>query len=238
MFLHLKIHTWVCMLLVNHLGEGNGTPLQCSCLESPMYGGVWWAAVHGVAKSQTRLSGFTFTFHFHAVEKEMATHSSVLAWRIPGTREPSGLTSMGLHRVRYNWSDLAATAAVNRLQCSGHSLSGTWGCESLIKSVVMKPPLRKPQGQSSLCVLLAPSASGFSGNYLSQIQQEEIKPLVGTLDSRTGASSLCCVHLSFKELMQVELLGPPYPHSKQRFQNIPWRLSRELPPPTQLREPA
>ena len=94
----------------------------------------------------------------------------------------------------------------------------------------MKPPVRKPRGQSSLCVL-APSASGFSGNHLFQIQQEEIKPLVGTLDSRTRASSLCCVHLSFKELMQVELLGPPYPHSKQRFQNIPWRLSRELPHP-------
>ena len=66
------------------VGEGNGTPLQYSCLENPMDGGAWWAAVHGVAKSRTRLSGFTFTFHFHALEKEMATHSSVLAWRIPG----------------------------------------------------------------------------------------------------------------------------------------------------------
>ena len=69
--------------------------------------GAWWAAVHGVAKSQTRLSDFTFTFHFHALEKEMATHSSVLAWRIPGMAEPGGLPSMGLHRVRHNWSDLA-----------------------------------------------------------------------------------------------------------------------------------
>ena len=68
-------------------GEGNGTPLQYSCLENPMDGGAWWAAVHGVAKSRTRLSDFTFTFHFHALEKEMATHSSVLAWRIPGTGE-------------------------------------------------------------------------------------------------------------------------------------------------------
>ena len=76
-------------------GEGNGTPLQYSCLENPMDGGAWWAAVHGVAKSQTRLSDFTFTFHFHALEKEMATHSSVLAWRIPGTGEPDGLPSMG-----------------------------------------------------------------------------------------------------------------------------------------------
>ena len=65
--------------------EGNGTPLQYSCLENPMDGGAWWAAVHGVAKSRTPLSDFTFTFHFHALEKEMATHSSVLAWRIPGT---------------------------------------------------------------------------------------------------------------------------------------------------------
>ena len=77
-------------------GEGSGTPLQYSCLENPMDRGVWWAAVHGVAKSQTRLSDFTFTFHFHALEKEMATHSSTLAWRIPGTEEPGRLPSMGL----------------------------------------------------------------------------------------------------------------------------------------------
>ena len=66
-------------------GEGNGTPLQYSCLENPMDRGAWWAAVHGVAKSRTWLSDFTFTFHFHALQKEMATHSSVLAWRILGT---------------------------------------------------------------------------------------------------------------------------------------------------------
>ena len=82
--------------------EGNGTPLQHSCLENPMDGGAWWAAVHGVATSQTQLSDFTFTFHFHALEKEMATHSSVLAWRIPGTGEPGGLPSMGSHRVRHD----------------------------------------------------------------------------------------------------------------------------------------
>ena len=82
--------------------EGNGTPLQYSCLENPMDGGAWWAAVHGVAKSQTRLSNFTFTLHFYALEKEMATHSSVLAWRIPGTGEPGGLPSMGSHRVGHD----------------------------------------------------------------------------------------------------------------------------------------
>ena len=75
--------------------EGNGTPLQYSCLENPMDGGAWEAAVHGVARSWTRLSNFTSTFHFHALEKEMATHSSVLAWRILGTGEPGRLLSMG-----------------------------------------------------------------------------------------------------------------------------------------------
>ena len=92
-------------------GEGNGIPLQYSCLENPMDGGAWWAAVHGVARSQTWLSKFTFTFHFHALEKEMATHCNVLAWRIPGTGEPGGLPSMGSHRVGHDWSDLAAAAA-------------------------------------------------------------------------------------------------------------------------------
>ena len=90
------------------LGEGNGNPLQYSCLENPMDGGTWWAAVHGVVKSRTRLSNFTFTFHFHALEKAMATHSSVLAWRIPGMGEPGGLPSLGSHRVGHGWSDLAA----------------------------------------------------------------------------------------------------------------------------------
>ena len=85
-----------------HSLEGNGTPLQYSCLENPMDGGAWWAAVHGVVGSWTRLSIFTFTFHFHALEKELATHSSVLAWRIPGTGEPGGLPSMGSHGVGHD----------------------------------------------------------------------------------------------------------------------------------------
>ena len=82
-------------------GEGDGTPLQNPCLENPMGGGTWWAAVHGATKSRTRLSDFTFTFHFHAL-KEMATHASVLAWRIPGMGEPGGLLSLGSHRVGHN----------------------------------------------------------------------------------------------------------------------------------------
>ena len=83
-------------------GEGNGTRLQYFCLENPMDGGAWWATVHGVAKSRTRLSNFTFTFHSHALEKEMATHSSVLALGIPGMGEPGGLQSMGSLRVRHD----------------------------------------------------------------------------------------------------------------------------------------
>ena len=88
--------------LYHCLGEGSGNPLQYSCLENPMDGGAWWAAVHGVAKSQTRLSEFISTFHFHALEKEMATHSSVLARRIPGTGEPGGLLSRGSHKVGHD----------------------------------------------------------------------------------------------------------------------------------------
>ena len=89
----------------------DGTPLQCSCLENPRDGGACWAAVQGVAKSQARLSDFTFTFHFHPLERVVAIHSSVLAWRIPGTGEPVGLPSMGSHRVGHDRSDLAAVAA-------------------------------------------------------------------------------------------------------------------------------
>ena len=83
-------------------GENNGTPLQYFCLENPMDRGAWKAAVHRVTEGQTQLNNFTFTFHFHALEKEMATHSSVLAWRIPGTGKPGGLPSMGLHRIGHD----------------------------------------------------------------------------------------------------------------------------------------
>ena len=109
------------------IGEGNGSPLQCFCLENPRARGAWWTAVHGVVKTRTQLKNFTITFHFHALEKAIAAHSSVLAWRIPGTGEPGGLLSMGSHRVRHDWRDLAAAAAAcvwhqcsyNLLLCEG-----------------------------------------------------------------------------------------------------------------------
>ena len=97
-------------LCKHNFGEGNGNPLQYSCLENPMDGGV-----HGVVKSRTWLSDFTFTFHCHALEEEMATHSSVLAWRIPGTGEPGGLLSLGSHRVGHEWRNLVAAANITLL---------------------------------------------------------------------------------------------------------------------------
>ena len=122
MIMHIRSRqcSWLCVPPLSYLflnllmetcrgrivGDGNGNPLQDSCLENPMDRGAWWAAVHGVAQSQTwqqRLS-------MHALEKEMATHSSILTWRIPGMEEPGGLPSVGSHRVRHDWSDLAAAA--------------------------------------------------------------------------------------------------------------------------------
>ena len=90
------------LLVKLFIGEGNGNPLQCSCLENPRDGGAWWAPIYGVTQSRTRLSDFTLFFPFHALEKEMATHSSVLAWRIPGMGEHGGLPSIGSHRVRHD----------------------------------------------------------------------------------------------------------------------------------------
>ena len=122
-FFHSFFISWK---LITLRGEGNGNPLQYSCLENLMGRRAWWAAVHGVTKSQTRLSNFTFTFHFHALEREMAMHSSVLAQRIPGTVEPGGLMSGGSQRVGHNWSDLAAAAAITLQYCSGFCYTLTW----------------------------------------------------------------------------------------------------------------
>ena len=115
-FYHFNRHI-IKTLLRGHFGEGNGTPLQYSCLENPMDGGAWWAAVHGVAKSRTRLSDFTFPFHFHALEKAMAPHSSVLAWRIPGMGKPGGLQSMG-SQSQTRLKRLSSSSSISYKVCS------------------------------------------------------------------------------------------------------------------------
>ena len=99
-----------------------------------MDGGAWWAAVHGVAKIRTRLSNFTFTFYFHALEKDTSTHSSVLAWRIPGTGEPGGLPSMGSHRVRHDWSDLAAAESPYTSTTYSNLLQRYWAAYTVCNS--------------------------------------------------------------------------------------------------------
>ena len=101
-----------------------------------MDGGAWWAAVHGVAKSQTRLSNFTFTFHFHALGKEMPTHSTVLAWRVPGTGEPGGLLCMGSHRVRHDWKQLSSSSSWSGREDQG----GNIGILMADSRVVMQKP--------------------------------------------------------------------------------------------------
>ena len=147
-------------IFIHLSGEGNGTPLQYSSLENPMDGGAWWAAVHGVAKSRTWLSNFTFTFHFHALEKEMATHSRVLAWRIPGMGESGGLPSMGSHRVGHDWSGFAAAAAIllsEGMTCPYY----TQGKQDLRNVFIKDHPDRKRKGQSgspgASCTHRAPS---------------------------------------------------------------------------------
>ena len=156
-------------------GEGNGTPLQYSCLENPMDGGAWQAAVHGVAEGQTRLSNFTFTFHFHALEKEMATHSSVLAWRIPGTGHPGGMPSMGSHRVGHDQSDSAQkqqkSLALALSQVSKKSDSFTdkennlCGQDAEMCGMSLGPQLARPL--SSQIQIFSGSACHFQGDPLT-----------------------------------------------------------------------
>ena len=118
-FMHhnLIIHLMEKISVVSSLGRSiNGNPLQYSCLENPMDGGTWWAAVHGVADGRTLMNDFTFAFHLLVLEKEMATDSSVLAWRIPGMGEPGELPSIGSHRVGHNRSDLVAVISLGILK--------------------------------------------------------------------------------------------------------------------------
>ena len=137
--------------------EGNGNPLQYSCLETPMDGGAWWAAVHGVVKSRTQLRDFTFTFHFHALEKEMATHSSV-GLENPGMSEPGGLPSMGSHRVGHDWSDLAGMLVLGKAVGWGDRLPDS----TLIPCwPVSSPHLSQPFLKRSTKIITVPTSECF-----------------------------------------------------------------------------
>ena len=127
-FLFFSWDSYILNVNMLDIGEGNGTPLQYSCPENPTDAGAWKAAVHGVAKSWTRLGDFTFTFHFRALEKEVATHSSVLAWRIPGTGEPGGLLSMGVTHSRTRLKRLSSSSSSEALEktMAIHSSTLAW----------------------------------------------------------------------------------------------------------------
>ena len=120
------------------IGEGNGTPLQYSCLENPMGGGAWWAAVHGVAKSRTRLSNLTFTIHFRALEKEMATHSSILAWGIPGTGKPGWLPSMGSQGQTQLKQLSSSSSRYENINCDSNRKSGNRNWPVVLKNHIVE----------------------------------------------------------------------------------------------------
>ena len=128
-----------------------------------MDGGAWWAAVHGVTKSRTRLSNFTFTFHFHALEKELATHSRVLAWRIPGMGEPGGLQSLGSHRVGHDWSDLAAAAerpTTPPYQLLGPQQEGWVRRAFTTRPLCSRPRIAPPPNRPHIRTKIQPRSSG------------------------------------------------------------------------------
>ena len=141
---NLEFYSWLYI----RYGEGNGTPLQYSCLENPTDGGAWQAAVHGVAKSRTRLSDFPFMFHFHALEKEMATHSSVLAWRIPGTGEPGGLPSMRQHsQTRLKRLSSSSSSSIHQVRVSRHLWLFLTSCLPFSPVILHKPQIIQVRDQ-------------------------------------------------------------------------------------------
>ena len=174
-------------------GEGDGTPLQYSCLENPMDGGAWWAAVHGVSKTWTRLSDFTFTFHFHALEKEMATHSSVLAWRIPGTGEPGGLPSMGSHsRTRLKRLSSSSSRTSQGVYATVHV-----ACKKMYTKGIAKK--KKVIAHCKECTQQALSTVSMAGIvFCSECIQQTLSPV-----ERAYSSPVSC-----KDNTQ-RLLGPP-----------------------------
>ena len=155
-----------------------------------MDGGAWWAAVHGAAKSWAGLSDFTFTLHFPALEKAMATHSSVFAWRIPGTGEPGGLPSMGSHRVGHDWSDLVAAAAA-----AGKS---RWVVYAVFPGLSPPPPHPLPSVLIKI-VVNSGGCRGFLSSWLSELEASHggLLPLVVLLPRCLHANTLENSHLVY-----------------------------------------
>ena len=184
-------------------GVGNSTPLQYSCLENPMDRGAWRATVHGVAESQTRLSDFTFTFHFHALEKEMATHSRILAWRIPGRGSLMGCRLWGSHRVGHDWSDLAAALHEHAYQ------------EHLIPAVFLRPWLlllcQAPKFAWSSPYSLLDPASGDTHSLDWHIHLPTSKYHLVPMTMRTPTPAL-----PFRE-------NPRPPGVEQLHKNVQWK---------------
>ena len=191
-------------------GEDNGNSLQYSCLENPMDRGAWYAAVHGDAKSIAQLSNFTFTFHFPALEKEMATHSSVLAWRIPGTEEPGRLPSMGSHRVRHDWSNSAAAEAACFLTptpCNQILMWLTWDMAWTFMKMVISLVVQTYNLAFHCCITLM--HGNTSTILLSVLQNSSIIGLLRGFNAlNMKVKSLSCVQF-FVTPWTVAYQGPP-----------------------------
>ena len=186
-----------------------------SCLENPMDRGAWWATVHGVAKSRTRLSDFTFTFHFHALEKEMATHSSVLAWRIPGMAGPGGLPSMGSHRVGHDWSDLAAAAATEQWKSENKDIQKRNTRFKLLVSIDVQLAANFAKNFKSLLSISIVILSWTCNRYFSDLQQCTNHALallwIPLLISQPHAAAWLVLGIRLKSGMRLTLLSSPPP---------------------------
>ena len=173
-------------------------PLQCSCLENPMDGGAWWAAVHGVSKSQRRLNDFTLTFHFLALEKEVETHSRVLAWRIPGMAEPAGLPSLGSQRVGHEWSDSAAAAgttlAFEPLPWTNSCFSGFEkllnGDIKIFQNIILNTSFTAPQTTLPIVFFRSEHRTPFSPGLLPRPSLLSFRPHLPLRQARTVPSGL------------------------------------------------
>ena len=161
------------MNLVELQGEGNGNPLQYSCLGNPIHRGAWWATVHGVARSRTRLSDFTFTFHFHALEKKMATHSSILAWRIPGTGAWWAVVyGVAQSRTRLTWLSSSSSRVARYKMSTKKSAVFLYTSNENFENEIKKNPICKsPKSKISKDNLNQGDVTLYTGNYKTLLKE-------------------------------------------------------------------